>query len=187
MMNFEDRKAEIFRRSDERIKLRKRNRKRIILSCVPIVLCIGVLSVSYTQNKLNTEPPDSFVENGLQNYSLVYPITVELTDLNSGESREIEACYDIAAVTDIIYSITEGFNQIDNYGTSTESVDGDQYKEIIKAGFYEITITRESDGETKTSVFILSGNVLSDTETQQEYRLSDNELETLLTALGLEN
>ena len=186
MMNFEERKAEIFRRSDERIKTRKRNRRRILLSCVPIMICIGVLSVSYGQNKLNIETPDGIIENAVNN-SLVYPITVELTDLKNGESREIEACYDIATVTDIIYSITEGLYQTDNYGTPTESTDSDQYKDISKADFYEITITREIDGKTKINVFFLNGNVIIDKETQQEYQLSDDEYETLLRALGLKD
>lgn len=50
MMDFEERRAEIFRRSDERIKARKRNRKRILLSCVPLVICIGVLSAAFAQD-----------------------------------------------------------------------------------------------------------------------------------------
>lgn len=187
MMNFDERRAEIFRRSDERIKERKRNRRRILLSCVPIVICIGVLSVSYGQNKLNTETPDGIIENAMTNNSLVYPITVELTDLKNGESREIEACYDIATVTDIIYSMTDGRYQTDNYGIPTESTDSDQYKDISKADSYEITITREIDGKTKINVFFLNGNVIIDKETQQEYQLSDDEYETLLRALGLKD
>lgn len=49
-MNFEERKAEIFRRSDERIKIKKRNRKRILLSCLPAVLCLGILTAAFAQD-----------------------------------------------------------------------------------------------------------------------------------------
>lgn len=44
MRDFEQRKAEIFRRSEERLTQRKR-RRRMIISCVPLVICIAVLSV----------------------------------------------------------------------------------------------------------------------------------------------
>ena len=37
--------AEVFRRSDMRIKERKQNRNRIIMCCVPLLLCITVFSV----------------------------------------------------------------------------------------------------------------------------------------------
>lgn len=39
-MNFEARKAEIFRRSEERIKKKKRNRKSVLTLCVPLALCL---------------------------------------------------------------------------------------------------------------------------------------------------
>lgn len=58
MMNFEERKAEIFRRSDERIKIRKQNRRRIVMSCIPIVICAGVLSAAFAQGNF-TEKADS--------------------------------------------------------------------------------------------------------------------------------
>lgn len=45
MRNFEERKAEVFRRSENRIKKRKRNRNRILAMCIPICLVITVWSI----------------------------------------------------------------------------------------------------------------------------------------------
>ena len=45
MRNFEERKAEVFRRSENRIKERKRNRNRILAMCIPICLVITVWSI----------------------------------------------------------------------------------------------------------------------------------------------
>ena len=42
MRSFEERKAEVFRRSENRIKERKRNRNRILAMCIPICLVITV-------------------------------------------------------------------------------------------------------------------------------------------------
>lgn len=43
MKDFQERRAEIFRRSEKRIAQRRR-RNRAIMSCVPLVICIAVLS-----------------------------------------------------------------------------------------------------------------------------------------------
>lgn len=45
MRNFEERRAEIFRRSENRIKARRRTRKSIIAVCVPLCLAVTVCSV----------------------------------------------------------------------------------------------------------------------------------------------
>ncbi len=45
MRSFEERKAEVFRRSENRIKERKRNRNRILAMCIPICLVITVWSI----------------------------------------------------------------------------------------------------------------------------------------------
>ena len=46
MRNFEERKAEVFRRSENRIKERKRNRKRILTLCIPLCLIVMVWSAA---------------------------------------------------------------------------------------------------------------------------------------------
>lgn len=190
MMNFEERRAEIFRRSDERIKIRKQNRKRILLSTMSLVIFVSVISAVavYPLTK------ESYWEDGIGEssdidiyfYSLAYPVTVELTDLDNGETRYIEDCYNIAGVTDIIFSITEGRDRLDSYGIHTESTDDGQRKDMSNTVFYEITITREPpENEIIINTFILNGNILTDKKNQQEYQLTDTELEELLFALGL--
>ena len=44
MRNFEERKEEIFRRSQARIAQRKKTVRRVVLACVPVVLCVGLAS-----------------------------------------------------------------------------------------------------------------------------------------------
>ena len=46
MRDLEQAKSEVFRRSSARIKKRKTIRRSIIACCVPLVLCVGILSVS---------------------------------------------------------------------------------------------------------------------------------------------
>ena len=47
MKNFEQTRAEIFRRSEERIKERKRNRRRALALCVPLCLAVLVCSARF--------------------------------------------------------------------------------------------------------------------------------------------
>ena len=44
MRNFEERKEEIFRRSQAKIAQRKKTVRRVVLSCVPVALCVGMAS-----------------------------------------------------------------------------------------------------------------------------------------------
>ena len=191
MRDFEERKAEIFRRSDERIKERKRNRRRILMTCVPIVLFAGILTLSFVHNALLMKEGSDGIDEWndtvqINEVSLVYPITVEMKDLESGEIREIEECYNIAGVTDIILSVTEGRERLYKYGISTESDASHQKNRTKNAGSYVITITREEEtGEEKTNVYILKKDMLIDESTRNEYQLSGDELDELLAVLGL--
>lgn len=196
MMNFEERKAEIFRRSDERIKTRKRNTKRILLSCMSLVIFVSVISAvaAYPLTK-ESMPNDSWGTDGLSegqtisinDYSLAYPVFVELTDLDSGENRNIEGCGRIIAITDILFSVTEERNRLDNYGVHTETTDEEQRKDASNTVFYEITVTRKPpESEKKIDTFILNGNILIDKNTGQEYLLTDDDLAELLLAINAE-
>lgn len=51
--------AEVFRRSDKRIKERKRNRNRIIMCCIPFLICITVFSVAILPAMMPTKDFDS--------------------------------------------------------------------------------------------------------------------------------
>ena len=44
MRSFDERKEEIFLRSEKRIAQRKKNIKRVVLACAPLVLCVTALS-----------------------------------------------------------------------------------------------------------------------------------------------
>jgi len=53
MRNFEERKAEIFRRSESRIEARKRNRNRILAVCIPLCLTLTVGAVTILPGMLS--------------------------------------------------------------------------------------------------------------------------------------
>ena len=61
MRNLEDCKAEVFRRSEERIKERKRNRKRVFVCCIP--MCILLVVGGFCLRPL-FEPVDESMKSG---------------------------------------------------------------------------------------------------------------------------
>lgn len=70
MRSFEERKEEIFRRSQQRIAQRKKTVKRVVLTCVPLVLCVTALTGYFALagfGKMDLAAPESAME---PNYSL---------------------------------------------------------------------------------------------------------------------
>ncbi len=57
MRSFEERKAEIFRRSEKRIR-EQRHRRRILLSCVPLFLCVLLAAIFVLPGRGTNESAD---------------------------------------------------------------------------------------------------------------------------------
>lgn len=114
MRNFEERKAEIFRRSENRIKERKRNRNRILALCVPLCVCIAILSVIYL--------PDMMISSDKSN-------TAEEMNMAGGVEDSSEFAYTSFEITGtkIAKSDTdrENIENIYNIIQSAFTVDGD--------------------------------------------------------------
>lgn len=60
--------AEVFRRSEKRIKERKRNRNRILMCCIPFLICFTIFSAAI----LPAMMPAKKGENLSDNYGSVY-------------------------------------------------------------------------------------------------------------------
>ena len=102
MRNFEERKAEIFRRSEERINERRKNRRRIVACCVPLCLCIAVLTAIYIPKK--KEKSGSTNNYGYSQPAEEFPYTsLELV----GNNTELSNTADIKDIYEIINSAFE--------------------------------------------------------------------------------
>lgn len=177
MMNFEERKAEIFRRSDERIKIRKRNRKRILLSCMSLIIFVSVISAVAVYPL--TRMQDKSNSNWSENHAGSIHFSVEITNDQTGYHETIKEPERATAAAEILIQYTPDDVSINNYSTGNPAED--QRKEA-KDDVYEIAI---HTGSEQKMLFALSGNTLISIDTQTEYQLTDTELEELLTALGL--
>lgn len=73
MRDLEQAKAEVFRRSNARIKKRKTIRRSIIACCIPLVLCIGFWSVTILPAMMPAKASDSAESAVLNNMNGLAP------------------------------------------------------------------------------------------------------------------
>ena len=183
MKTFEQRIAEINRRSEEIIQKRKRNRRCILACCVPLVLCIGLWTIipkcntpfDATQSADGTKFENSPESMGTTAF-------VEVSD-----SKTTSVCHDAQTLSRILAILnrsgikpetTSDQSNYTQYGTGQISVgtNGDG----IRA--YRITVNA-ADG-TRT-VYTLKGSLLTNEETGEVSYIMGEDLRELKQLLGL--
>lgn len=169
MRDFEERKTEIFRRSKERLAQRRR-RRRIIISCIPLVICIAVLSV-FKMPVFELKTDKSAPNDCNQTVSAGEYISVRIQGKgeNSGYSKIIE---DQELVEKIVNSISgaaseetgdESSDPTDNKlaGAHQDAVDatveGTCFDQGNSEASYTIIIV-DADGSER--IYTISGDVL---------------------------
>lgn len=212
MRNFEERKAEVFRRSEKRIKERKRNRIRILAMCIPLCFVLTIFSVTMLPQFLPKNMDGAENEtignvydemegaDGKENAggsSLVHNfVFVDVRGIGS-QLHHHSSVSDTSKINDVfeqIYTILtpyESYNEI--VGNLLESEADDSLKDgekgesadtsnNIKASGYVVTMST-SNGITRT--FTLTENKLYDAQFNIEVELSNEQIHNLKSALGL--
>ena len=193
MRDFEERKAEVFRRSKKRIKEREQRRKHILLTCIPMVLCIMMLGVYVLPEMRAENSPDGVivpefsdtnsaaetVEDCLHS---LFTGTVEVS--GNGVSHSYSSDRDVQQILGLINDIVA--NPEDDYDEShrgfsvNESLVADVNEK--KDESYKILV-RHSDGtETK---YLLAGNMLIDQSTLENFHMDEATCFALKHALGI--
>lgn len=199
MRNFEERKAEVFRRSEKRIKERKQRRNHILMACIPLVLCITILGAFLRPNVTpdgaadpgDTRPVVDGMSHPIQSPSLTYPIA-NITVSGNGFSQTYSEVEDLLLISDLLYSY--GTRAPESNGTIDEAVpgEGEDRKEntddmsgiISDTTNAAYTITMVTHEGVKTE-YQLSGNTLKNLTTNQSYTLSQTQVDELQKMLGI--
>lgn len=164
MRSFEERKAEILRRSEKRIK----HRVRVLAACIPLTLCVGVcaaLAITGMGNGELAEDLNGDIEIEMHSQS-VREIRLSVTDeAQVAQVRKfIDGLYDHSAASpdmDLEFTVMEDYS---------------------KKECYIITLPDEN-GES--AEYRLTGFKLVDVKTGSEYALSYEQLMELKAALGI--
>lgn len=200
MRNFEERKAEVFRRSEKRIKERKARRNHILMACIPLVLCITLLSAFFLPGMLpgETKDPDAadgavggLTENKSESLACAY---TKIDVIGNGISLSYTEASDMLSISNQLASYM--VNEPENSTSVDEHPRGDDFKNdsaedsyvgttgaTSAAGEgYVITLTLHEGG---TIAYRLTGNCLLDMAENKTYKLSQAQLKELNELLGI--
>ena len=199
MRNFEERKAEVFRRSENRIKERKRNRNCILALCIPLCLILTVWSVMILPAMPPVAEKDAGAEqeigfngstndaDGAEGKHIYLSVEVRGNDLEF--YSEITDASSVTAVYENVFLAFEDQDAgNDMSGVIEESTSDDESKESANNSKdnHSYTITMNAaDGSNR--VYLLDNNILKDISFNRTILLNDEQLANLKLALGLTN
>lgn len=189
--------AEVFRRSEKRIKERKRNRNRILAFCVPLCLIVTVWSIMILPammpaSKSNNSAGEGMDIMGSVNGTDAAFIRVEIMSIGTATQSTILK-EDADEVAQIYYTVQSSF--VNSGGGNKESVNEEAEDDALtenkdysqngttnlSSGF-RIIFTTENGVQT---IYSLSGDKLINETTKQETVLTDDQSSNLLNMLGL--
>ena len=181
--------AEVFRRSEKRIKERKARRNHILMACIPLVLCITIFGAFlFPQMDNLKQAPESSNEQysgamGQDEIGGLFAGSVEVS--GNGVSSYYTSVENVQGIMKLINGIvavpeTNDGDDLRDYITdkSTSTDANENYQENC----YKI-IVKQSDG-TSTE-YLLVGSLLIDQTTLQEYPVSEETMKDLKDALGI--
>lgn len=209
MRNFEERKAEIFRRSEERIKERERIRRATIVSCASLAVCVTVFSAALLPGMptkkeaaqldgnaaeigdvadIGTHGTSNAAESELtgsaeQSLVCIYKLAeISSADDETMSYRRIEDADDIVQIWFLLSEDTDLFSSVT---PKPDMSDQASHKDETRSDEISYTITLTThDGETE--VYTLVGNTLTDGNGNTAV-LGDEQLDALTAALGIRN
>ena len=195
MRNFEERKAEVFRRSEKRIKERKQRRNHILMACIPLVLCITLLGAFLFPGATPEDPSfNGSAGGGLTEEkfeSLSCPIA-KITVTGGNFSQTYKEVEDLLLILDQLYSY--GSRGSETNGTTDDGIasEGEDRKEnaddvsgsVADSANNAYTITLITHEGVKTE-YQLVGKTLKNLTTKQTYNLSQTQVNELYELLGI--
>ncbi len=184
MRDLNEYKAEIFRRSEEKIKERKRNRNRALAFCIP--LCLVFAAVAFAKlpdisaSDISTENVSSdsnasfsqiVIQDGVGKLPNAFGFNVE-------ESPEIWLLIQAAFEADK----QEGNRTDDQHYVATSDTVVQDSLSLFSGTKYEMYFVNK-DGDV--FLYTLEGNVLTDTATKEKVTLSSEQCFEIQRKLGI--
>jgi hypothetical protein len=190
MRNFDERKKEIFKRSNERIAKRRKAQKTLSL-CIPLALCVTVLSVIVVPkiallNDKNSAHDYIYTTSDVAYTSLEIKNNAIFSTFskNYKNQADIDKAYKIIAshFADNDCLGTEDFADKDTEPKKENFNSGGYTQDTSKSLSYTITFS-SPNGEVL--IYTLDKNTIVNNKTGQKITLSDDQLSQLKKALDL--
>ena len=186
MRDLSDYRAEIFRRSEEKIKERKRARNRALAFCIPLCLVFTVVAfaklpdipfLDISAENVSSDSDTLFVQMEIQNSESKLQTSVVNTDADEVEEIYllIQSAFETTAQEE---PATDDFSQF----TDTSNKVVQDSLPLFSSSEYRVVFTSKS-GETFS--YTLNGNKLTDNTTKEKIKLSNEQSFKLQSKLGL--
>ena len=160
--------AEVFRRSEKRIKERKRNRNRILMCCIPLLICITVFSTAILPAMMPAKKGENLSDNcsdmaGNADGTNVAYVSVEV--INVGTATQSTILKDDAdEVAQICYTLQSSFensggdnkesvNDMEDDGLVEDNKDFSQSGTTNLSSEFRIIFTTENGSQTIYSLY----------------------------------
>lgn len=175
MRDLESRRAEIFRRSEQRIREIKRNRKRATAICLVLLLSVGSVSAAVYQPRKNNDNPHSqtleYEDGAKQQF-----VKAVITDSSSNSY----VCNDGDKIAELC-AYAEDLGEIPK---DTQNYDETLAESVVTKDESKITLTIEFiKGNGEKSVCTLIKNKLYFENGNKSVALSDEQLSSFLTTV----
>ncbi len=188
MRDLKDCQAEVFRRSEERIRKRIKRRRQILSLCIPLVICLGIFSVTVLHNGLNgIRAGDGFTMGSADSsYICSYEtVTVQASDT---PEKVLVSISDRAAVAKA-YCAVFAFDDPSDKGDGNDknmnfssNIEGAPMDSPAPLRGYIITFSTAEGAQTLCT---LDGNKLYYSKENRFVTLTDSEVLEIKLALGL--
>ena len=190
--------AEVFRRSEKRIKERKRNRNRILAFCIPLCLIVTVWSIMILPAMMPASKSDNNAGEGMDIMGSVDGTAaayVRVEVMSTGTATQSAILKDDAdEVAQIYYTVQSSFvisgggnkesakEEAEDDALTDENKDYSQSGTTNLSSGFRIIFSTENGAQT---IYSLSGDKLINETTKQETILAKDQRSNLLNMLGL--
>ena len=190
--------AEVFRRSEKRIKERKRNRKRILAFCIPLCLIVTVWSIMILPAMMPANKSDNNAGEGMDIMGSVDGtdtafVRVEIMSIGTATQSSVLKD-DADEVAQIYYTVQSSFvssgegnkesanDKAEDDALTEENKDYSQSGTTNLSSGFRIIFSTENGAQT---IYSLSRDKLINETTKQETILAEDQRSNLLNMLGL--
>ena len=181
--------AEVFRRSEKRIKERRARRNHILMVCIPLILCVTIFGGLFLPNlddfKGAPESSDELLYSGTGTEAVGGLFTGSVEVSGNGVSSYYTSVENVQGIMRLINGVvavpeTNDGDDLRDYITdeSTSTDSNENYQENC----YKILVKRSDGSSTE---YLLVGSLLIDQTTQQEYPVGEATMKDLKNALGI--
>ena len=181
--------AEVFRRSEKRIKERKQRRNHMLMACIPLVLCLTIFGAFlFPQMDDFKHAPESSNEQfsgamGKDEIGGLFTGSVEVSGNGvSSYYASVENVQGIMRLINGIVAVPETNDGDDLRDYITDESTSTDVNENYQENCYKIVVKRSDKTSTE---YLLVGSVLIDQNTQQEYPVGEATMKDLKNALGI--